>query len=334
VHSRLRRLLLLPALLAATPACLPRAVAADATDGAIRPGAVTDYVVVISLDGLRPDAIDAFGLRTLQRLRREGSWTGRATTVVPSHTLPSHTSMLTGVSPATHGITWNTDETAARGLVAVPTVFALARRDGFSTAAFFGKSKFRHLQVPGTLDYTQAPAGNDLWLATRTVGDVVDHLRHARPQLLFIHLSEPDYAGHGFGWMSTPYRWAARRVDAAVDRILRAADDAYGPGRYTVIVTADHGGHGRRHDTEDPRDVLIPWIAWGRGVLPGAELAVPVRTVDTAATVLWLLGVAPPGPDWEGVPVTAAFAAPASPAPRRGGRTAGRLGRRAGQRLR
>jgi hypothetical protein len=331
MQRRHHRLLLLPALLAMAPACLSRPLPADG--GVVRAGALTDHVVVISLDGLRPDAIDAFALRTLQRLRREGSWTGWATTVVPSHTLPSHTSMLTGVSPAAHGITWNTDETAARGLVTVPTVFGLARRDGFGTAAFFSKAKFRHLQVPGTLDYTQAPRGSDMWLATRTVGDVVDYLRHARPQLLFIHLSDTDYAGHGFGWMSAPYRWAARRVDAAVARILRAADDAYGPGRYTVIVTADHGGHGRRHGTDDPRDVLIPWIAWGRGVLPGNELGVPVRTMDTAATVLWLLGS--PAPDgWEGVPVTAAFAAPASPAPRRRGGNAGRRGPRGGQRLR
>jgi arylsulfatase A-like enzyme len=281
-------------------------------------GAVTDHVVVISLDGLRPDAIDAFGMRTLQRLRFEGSWTGLAQTVFPSRTLPGHTSMLTGVTPEVHGITWNDDRTRVHGVVSTPTVFGDARRAGFRTAAFFAKPKFRHLLVPGTLDHSQAPRGLDAWLATRTVADVVDYLRHERPNLLFVHLSETDYAGHTFGWMTPVYGWAARRLDAAVRTLLRAADDAFGPGSYTVIVTADHGGHGRGHGSMDPRDTTIPWIVWGRGVLPG-ELRGEVRTVDTAATVLWLLGAAPGGPH-DGRAVTAAFTPEAGAAALRGQR--------------
>jgi arylsulfatase A-like enzyme len=53
--------------------------------------------------------------------------------------------------------------------------------------------------------------------------------------------------------------------------------------------------------------VTIPWIAWGRGVKIGELSGSIVRTVDTASTVLWLLGVAEPT-DWQGSPVLAAFA--------------------------
>src|SRR5690606_18391941 len=84
------------------------------------------------------------------------------------------------------------------------------------------------------------------------------------------------------------------------------ADDAFGRGNYTVILTADHGGHGRNHGSDDPRDMTIPWIAWGKGVQPAGPLAVPIRTMETAATALWLLGVAAP-PEWVGAPVVAAF---------------------------
>ena len=52
--------------------------------------------------------------------------------------------------------------------------------------------------------------------------------------------------------------------------------------------------------------MTIPWIAWGQGVRPGSLDNPPVRTMDTAATVLWLLGVPRPG-DWAGEPVTRAF---------------------------
>jgi predicted AlkP superfamily pyrophosphatase or phosphodiesterase len=267
--------------------------------------AVSDHVVIVSLDGMRPDAIDAFRLRTLQRLALEGSRAEHAETVMPSFTLPSHVSMLTGVSPAVHGITWNDDRTREHGFVSVPTVFQLATAAGLRAAAFFSKSKFHHLRVPGTLDYAPVPDGGDLWLATRTMAEVLDYIAHERPNLLFVHVADTDYAGHAFGWMSTPYRWAARRMDSTVRTLVRAADRAYGAGNYTLIVTADHGGHGRAHGTADPQDVAIPWIAWGRGVQRGA-ISDTVRTTDTAATVLWLLGLASDSA-WEGRVVRQAF---------------------------
>ena len=63
-------------------------VAAGPGPGRIKAGAVTDHVVVISIDGLRPDAIDRFGARTLQRLKAEGASASEATTIFPSKTLP------------------------------------------------------------------------------------------------------------------------------------------------------------------------------------------------------------------------------------------------------
>ena len=64
-------------------------------------------VVVAVLDGLRPDAIDAFDLQNLQHLRRIGASTMTAQTVQPSATWAVMTSLLTGVAPATHGIHGN-----------------------------------------------------------------------------------------------------------------------------------------------------------------------------------------------------------------------------------
>jgi arylsulfatase A-like enzyme len=218
--------------------------------------------------------------------------------------------MLTGVPPATHGVTWNDDEVAARGLVTVPTAFGVARAHGLRTAAFFSKAKLRHLMVPGTLDYAQAPQGwVGRWSAARTVHDAGDYLAGgARPELLFVHLGEPDYAGHSAGWMSWVYGRGVRRADAALAELLAAADCAYGRGGYTLIVTADHGGHQRTHGSADSLDVTIPWVAWGAGIAAGPALGPGIRTMDTAATALWLLGVALPA-DWEGRPVLAAFGA-------------------------
>ena len=287
----------------AAPAGVAGARGDVAPRGAAR-GVVTDHVVVISIDGLRPDAIGEFGAGTLQRLMREGSYSLSAKTIMPSRTLPSHTSMLTGDEPAEHGITWNRNETDDHGHVAVPTVFARARERGFRTAAFFSKGKFNHLAVPGTLDHARVPQGNAKWTADETVAHVRAHLERERPNLTFVHFGEPDYAGHKYSWMSWFYGRAVRKADQAVAEVLRAADRAFGEGNYAVIVTADHGGHGWSHGSSDPRDVTIPWIAWGEGVRAGSELPAGIRTMDTAATALWLLGVPEPS---VGEPVRLAF---------------------------
>jgi predicted AlkP superfamily pyrophosphatase or phosphodiesterase len=273
---------------------------------------LTPHVLLVSIDGLRPDAIDRFAAPTLQRLVREGSYTLKATTTMPSKTLPSHTSMLTGQPPERHGVLWNNVVTAEADLVAFPTVFGVARSHGYRTAAFFSKAKFQPLQQPGSLDYSQAPGGwFGRWSSDRTLRDVEQHLAGSRPNLMFVHFGDVDRAGHSAGWMSPAYGDAVRTVDSALGRLLRAAEQTFGAGNYTLLVTADHGGHEYDHGSDHPLDVTIPWIAWGRGVQAGPLAGTPIRTMDTASTVLWLLGVAEPA-DWIGSPVLGAFAPPAA----------------------
>jgi arylsulfatase A-like enzyme len=276
--------------------------------GAARPmrGRVTDHVVVISIDGLRPDAIAKYNAKTLQRLMRDGRYSLTAQTISISNTLPSHTSMLTGVDTDQHGITWNSDKTGTFGYVEVPTVFGLTHKAGFTTAAFYSKSKFHHIGAPETIDHMSGPKGGPIpWNAGKTVDLVRDHLSHASPNFMFVHLADADFAGHNFGWMGWMYGMAVRETDNAVARVLDAADERFGKGRYTVIVSADHGGHGKRHGSADPLDTTIPWIVWGAGVQQGDTLS-GIRTMDTAATALWMLGLDAPQ-SWVGRVVSSAF---------------------------
>jgi predicted AlkP superfamily pyrophosphatase or phosphodiesterase len=276
-------------------------------------GRVTDHVVVISVDGLRPDAIARYNAKTVQRLMREGRYSLTAQTIANSNTLPSHTSMLTGVDSDVHGITWNSDKTGKFGHVKVPTVFGLARDAGFSTAAFYSKPKFNHIAAPGSLDEVHGPTGGAIpWNSAKTVDLVQRYFDTKEPNLTFVHIADADFVGHSFGWMGFLYGQAVRQADLAVARVLDLADERFGRGRYSVILTADHGGHGKRHGSTDPLDTTIPWIVWGEGVQPGDTLS-GVRTMDTAATVLWMLNVGAPS-SWTGRAVTDAFAPAAASA--------------------
>ena len=302
---------ILIAMVAAASACARVAPVGEPTvmqqGGAVAPkGRVANHVVVVSIDGLRPDAIKRFKAPTLTRLMNEGRYSLSAQTINLSLTLPSHTSMLTGVDSDQHGVTWNSNKTASRGYVAVPTIFGLAKSAGFKTAAFFSKTKFEHLAVPASLDYSRGPSKSPTpWSSARTVELVIKHLDSARPNLLFVHLADVDFAGHTFGWMGHTYGMAVRDVDRSLTTLLSVLDHRFGAGRYTVIITADHGGHGKTHGTTQKVDTTIPWIVWGAGVRKGDTLS-GIHTMDTAATALWMLGVETPA-NWTGRPLTNAF---------------------------
>ncbi len=247
------------------------------------PQGPAQHVLLISVDGLRPDALK-YAPR-LSQLLGESAYDLAAKTVVPSVTLVAHASMLTGVGPDRHGITWNSYQ-PRRGYVRAPTALALARQAGLKAALFTSKEKLKHLAPPGSVDHLEvhlrAPALADAALA---------YLHQERPNLLVVHFQEVDGNGHLHGWLSPEYQQAVVVVDQAIGRLLdevRSRSDE----RWAVIITADHGGHGRTHGTTQAEDILIPWIAWGAGIRPGRLQG--VRVTDTAATALALLGVPVP----------------------------------------
>jgi hypothetical protein len=130
-----RKRAVLPVVLALvlSSACAARYVTSPPVSASEHPlpaQSLTRFAILVSIDGLRPDAIEAFGATTLQRLIREGSYTLAASTITPSKTLPSHTSMLTGQPPERHNVLWNTAVTAKADVIELPNVFSVARSNG------------------------------------------------------------------------------------------------------------------------------------------------------------------------------------------------------------
>jgi predicted AlkP superfamily pyrophosphatase or phosphodiesterase len=259
------------------------------------------HVFIVSIDGGKPAVMQKSKMPTLFSLIKQGSSTWKAQTIFPSITLVSHTSMLTGVGPEKHGISWN-DWKPEKGVVAVPTVFGLARAKGFSTALFTGKEKFQHLNVPGTLKTFSFPA----YKAEEVAQVAARYIEVTKPNLCFIHFADADGAGHASGWGSPQQMEALADVDGALGVIYRAIWKAGIARDSVVLISADHGGHDKNHGTSAAEDMTIPWIAWGAGVRRGYTITAGITTYDTAATALWLLDVPIPE-NWDGKPVTSAF---------------------------
>lgn len=277
-----------PGTSAATPAAAPAPAPAAAAPAAATPAAPS-RVVIISIDGLRPDMMTPELMPRHVQLMAEGTTARHASTIAQSDTLPSHAAMLSGVGVAAHGLSWNSYK-ANRGYIRVPTVFSSARQRGLSTAMIVGKTKLRHIAGPDTVDHFERPS----YLCGGVARRAAQYFTEVTPDLLFVHFSDPDEYGHSHGWLSKEYLRAARNSDRCLATVLDAIDASAAGAGTLVIVTADHGGHLRHHSgSRSPLNIAIPWIARGPGVARGATLETPIDTVDTAATTLAALGLPP-----------------------------------------
>ena len=248
------------------------------------PVAKPKRVVIISIDGLRPDMMTEALMPRHVQLMREGTTARDAWTIQESDTLPSHAAMLSGVGMSAHGLSWNSYQ-ANRGYIKVPTVFSAARAAGLSTAMIVGKPKLKHIASPGTVDHFERPS----YLCGGVAKRAAEYFASDHPDLLFVHFSDPDEYGHSHGWTSPEYKRAAQHSDRCLAIVLDAIEGSRDDT--LVIVTADHGGESRHHNGHDKPSRAIPWIARGPGVAAGASIDKPIHTVDTAATTLVALGL-------------------------------------------
>jgi predicted AlkP superfamily pyrophosphatase or phosphodiesterase len=107
-------------------------------------------VLMISIDGMKPEYItqaDAHGLKIpfLRSLMRDGTYADGVTGVWPTVTYPSHTTLVTGVWPAEHGIYnnlefdpeqhFNGDWYWYAAQIRVPTLWQAAHAAGLHTAS-------------------------------------------------------------------------------------------------------------------------------------------------------------------------------------------------------
>lgn len=283
-----------------------RAAAQGATPDADRAAGGFDHVIVISVDGLRSDAMLVLSPRqapALHRLMAGSSTLNARTDPDYTTTLPNHTAMLTGRPTSGergHGWTDNDDPPPGENLHTrkgehVAGAFDVAAAASVRTGLVANKSKFilyaRSWGETGG-DESAPPSGEserrktlEHYSRSKTIEGVCDDAlaflaRHADERsILFVHLSHTDAVGHDHGWDMTensPYLRSVRETDAQIARILDAARTLEGlAGRTAVILTADHGGgapfksHLRAHMWIN---YIIPFFVWTGDDAPHADL--------------------------------------------------------------
>jgi predicted AlkP superfamily pyrophosphatase or phosphodiesterase len=265
---------------------------------------VAKHVVVIGLDGCRPELILEHSTGALKKLWQEGAymWTGEA--AVPSVTQVNFAGILTGCTPAKHGIdqvAWD-HETSPKLKVKVTTIFEVLAQNRLSGAAFLGHEKLYPSETATAaaagIHFEHSPHG-----AKAAAPLAASYLREHQPAYTFIYFGDLDGAGHSDGWMSPAQIATMAEINRGVEIVMAAIQESAMKDRTLVIVTSDHGGHGKSHSQGTPEDRKIPWICWGAGAKSGVEIceceAGAIRNLDSAPTALHALGIKPPK-EWDG----------------------------------
>lgn len=258
----------------------------------------TKHIVLFLLDGCRPDAIATASTPEIDRLIAQGASTMAAQTVMPSITLPCHTSLFFSAKPEQHGVQRNVWQ---RPPSPEQSLFEVIYQAGLGAASFHSWEELRDLAAPSALDFSyffrlDAPIGDRILKIAQVAAD---YLVQEKPAFSFVYLEATDSCGHRYGWMSDEYLAAVEKSDQAISLVRAAAEAAGLQDDTTFIVQADHGGHDHGHGTDAPEDMTIPWIISGPGIRPGHQIDTPVNIIDVAPTILHMLALEKPD-DWQG----------------------------------
>ena len=260
------------------------------------------HVLILSIDGLRPDAISLAPMKHLLALMQSGAYSLTAQTVYPSVTLVAHTSMLSGLCPSKHGVNWD-QYLPERGYAQGTDLFDIAHAAGLKTEMYVGTKKLIQITEHSSLDNFVFVNDRESVLMKRLIEEFPQDFG-----VLFIHFATADGMGHSYGWLSPQQLNFLVRDDQVLNQLLKELDKRNLRNDTLIIVTSDHGGHASTHGSDSPEDMTIPWIAVGPGIQPKV-LTSPIHIMDTAATAAFALGLKIPA-EWDGVPVYEAFGLP------------------------
>jgi phosphopentomutase len=201
-------------------------------------------------------------------------------------------SIFYGVVPQRHGIVSNTFVPQVHS---IKGLFEKISDQGGVCSLFYGWEPMRDVAPPGTSRYaTFINAYTDESVDTLLTDAAIELIESKKPDFVYLYQVDTDEkGGHDNGWMSEEY---LRRIRIAIDNVRRIVDRF--SDEYTIIVTADHGGHDRMHGTDMAEDITVPMMFIGEEFVAGVEID-GASILDIAPTVANVMGFRPEK-EWEG----------------------------------
>lgn len=244
-------------------------------------------IVVISMDGLGSNLITE-DVQFLYSLLSDNqtSYTLDMQSLVQSETMPSHISMVTGLTQEHHGFYANSVDELTPPITS-KTIFDYAVSNNYSYYAFLTKDKLLYLLGNRT--------GNNISSHEELSGDVLDSIDSMietdDPKvLLFIHLRDMDNYGHAYGWNSSEQKEALIVLDDNLELLIADLEEEFADYDKYFILTADHGGEGTQHSNGCEACRRIPLIVVSETSKPKYMLDHPTYNIyDVACIVLGIM---------------------------------------------
>ena len=273
---------------------------------AVAADAPVKKVLVIGIDGLRPDAMMQADAPRLQSLVESGAYSLDAQGESLTFSGPNWSTIMSGVSIDKHRVRSNNYKDS--DIRNWPDFFTYLEKHNpdWITARLLTWDAFRNNQPTGAdhdlfHDYRRGGDQQMIDQAVRLLAGADPEIRQD-PDALFVYQADVDVVGHdtGFGPQSKPYMQAVAVADKQVGQLLDAI--AARPNRaqeqWLILVVSDHGGSmDRRHHGNTPERRIIPFIVAGEAAAPGRIFPNP-RNVDVGKTVLAWMDV-PIDPAWQ-----------------------------------
>ena len=277
-----------------------RGVAPEGPGGVLR-AVPARHVALIGVDGLGARWIPWGDMPNLRALRDGGLYAvGRCG--FPTISAPNWISVFTGLPIELHGTRDNSGAPKVEpwrpaGVPAdwrAPCVFSEVRRqapEAFTASAYPWKG-IGWCHNTNTVSATRHFGGTAAEYATRDANAVDWALSFLprSPRLALYYQGQVDMTGHQVGWGSPEFTNACRNVDANIGRIVEAYKAAGLWDDTVFIFVADHGGHDKTHGDATMECFEVPFLVAGPAA-KGLRLREPVVLVDTAPTILALLGL-------------------------------------------
>jgi len=246
-------------------------------------------VLIIGIDGCRPDALLAANTPNMDRLWKEGAYTFNARTDEISSSGPAWSAMLTGVWHQKHQVLNNEYEDP--DLEHYPHFFHRIRqeRPELRTYSVANWGPIHKILQEGDATFKSSRI-ND----ARVSKKVASLLKKKDVDVMFVQLDEVDGAGHSHDYSvdSPKYMEAIEKIDGEVGRMVSSLEKrAHIAGEnWLIILSADHGGSNFGHGKNIPEHTTVFYIASGKSAVKG-EIEQEVGVVDVAVTALYHLGI-------------------------------------------
>ncbi len=264
------------------------------------------HIILFGSDGFGAYAFNEKAkIPNIRHMMANGSYSLKARAVLPSSSAVNWASMIMGSGPELHGYTeWGskTPEVPSRiiGKDSIyPSIFSVidAQLPDAKTGVSYTWGGIGYLFEKSVVDLDFNGKSDE-----ETVTKALDFITAEKPVLTFIHVDEPDGAGHGIGHDTPEYYAAVEKIDSLVGMMINRLKTENMLDDTVIIFSSDHGGIEKGHGGKTLLEVEIPWIIYGKNIPAKGELSTSIVTYDTASTIADLLGLEQPD-FWRGKPV-------------------------------